>query len=197
MARHVQFELGTDALAFVRDELSNGGPLAKRLLAVPAKGQVFGILPAKTAPADLTDFGSGGVASGDESLELADLIGARLSETQSICVFEHPTSREGDPRMPDVDYFIVGARVYAFLTTSSDHETIIKAARETHWYPSIGLISALMTSETAPRPRSAMTVSFLDDLVVHAQAIVVGAYDAESWLIWYPEGHTRSPEEAS
>ena len=187
----MQYELGREAFEFIRDELSYGGPLAKRLLAVPAKGQVIGILPVKTGLADLTDFGSGGVASGDESLELADLIGARLSEAQSICVFEHPTSRVGDPRMPDIDYFTVGVAVYAFITTPSDHETIVKAARETHWYPSIGVISNLEGGESAPEPGSAMTDSLLDDLVARVTAIVVGAYDAESWLIWYPEGASQ------
>ncbi|MGH2679631.1 MAG: hypothetical protein ACRDG8_03990 [Actinomycetota bacterium] len=88
--------------------------------------------------------------------------------------------------MPEVDYFTVGVAVYAFLTAPSDHDTIVKAARETHWYPSIGVISNLKGVEAAPEPESAMTDTLLDDLVARVHAIVVGAYDAESWLIWYP-----------
>jgi hypothetical protein len=131
----MQHELGSEAFAFIREELSAGGPLV-----------------------------------------------------QGICVFEHPTSRAGDPRMPHVDYFTVGVAVYPFLTTRSDHGTIVKTAREAHWYPSIGVISRLGSDKPFPEPGSAMTGSVLEDLATHADAIVVGAYDAESWLLWYPEG---------
>ena len=93
--------------------------------------------------------------------------------------------------MPDIDYFTVGVAVFAFITTPSDHETIVKAVRETHWYPSIGIISNLEGGESAPQPGCAMTGSLLDDLVARVTAIVVGAYDAESWLIWYPEGASQ------
>jgi hypothetical protein len=60
-------DLGSEALGCMRAELSQGGPLAKRLVAIPPKGKVFSILPPDTSRADLIDFGSGGVAAGDES----------------------------------------------------------------------------------------------------------------------------------
>lgn len=184
----MQHELGSEAFAFIREELSAGGPLGERLLLIPPEGRVIAILPVDTAPPALTDFESGDVARSGEANELAELIRARLAEVQGICVFEHPTSRVGDPRMPNVDYFTVGVAVYPFLTTRSDRGTIVKAAREAHWYPSIGLISSLGSDEPLPEPGSAMTGSFLEDLATHADAIIVGAYDAESWLLWYPEG---------
>lgn len=55
----MQFELGGEAFGFIRDQLSSGGPLANRLLAISEKGQVIGLLPAEAAPADVADFESG------------------------------------------------------------------------------------------------------------------------------------------
>jgi hypothetical protein len=183
----MQHELGSEAFAFIREELSAGGLLSVRLLLIPPEGRVIAILPANTAPPALTDFESGDVATSSEADELAELIRVSLTEVQGICVFEHPTSRLGDPRMPQVDFFTVGVAVHPFLTTRSDHGTIVKAARESHWYPSIGVISRLGSDQPFPEPGSAMTESFLDDLATQVDTIIVGAYDAESWLLWYPE----------
>jgi hypothetical protein len=90
-------------------------------------------------------------------------------------------------RSPDVDSFTVDDHVYPFLSNQSDHESIIKAARETHWYPSIGVISSLKRGEPLLEPGSAQSVSILDDLVTRIDAVLVGAYDTESWLVWYPD----------
>jgi hypothetical protein len=125
---------GSEALGFMRAELSQGGPLAKRLVAIPPKGRVFSILPPDTSRADLIDFGSG-----------------------------------------------------PFHSNQSDHESIIKAARETHWYPSVEVISSLKRGEPLLEPGSAQSVSILDDLVTRIDAVLVGAYDTDSWLVWYPD----------
>jgi hypothetical protein len=96
----VQHELEREAFDFIRDEFMYGGALTKRLVSLRPKGKVVAFLPVDTAPADLIDFGSGGVATGDEAHELADILQARVSlGINRICVFEH-TARVGDPRMP-------------------------------------------------------------------------------------------------
>ena len=194
----MEHELGTEAIEFCRDEFSYGGALAQRLIAIPSKGKIVALLPDEVSPAELIDFQSGGVATGDEAHELADIVRSRLSVgADRTCVFEHPTLRAGDPRMPPLDHFTVGDSVYLFLSYRSDHETIAKAARETHWYSSIGVISTLESGRSFPESGSALTESILDDLATCVGAIVVGAYDAESWLVWLAEhAHDRSREVA-
>jgi hypothetical protein len=91
----------------------------------------------------------------------------------------------------------VSDHVHPFLSDRSDHDTIVKAARASHWYPSIGIISSLENGQPFPEPGSPMPDSLLDDLARRADVIVVGPYDAESWLVWHPErGHEGSREEA-
>jgi hypothetical protein len=195
----MEHELGTEAIEFCRGEFSYGGALAKRLIAIPSNGKILALLPDDASPAELIDFQSGGVATGDEAHELADIVRLRLSVgADRICVFEHPTLRTGDPRMPPLAYFTVGDSVYLFLSHRSDHETVVKAARETHWYPSIGVISTIASGQPFPESGSALIESFLDDLTTRVSVIVVGAYDAESWLVWLADpAHGRSGDVAT
>jgi hypothetical protein len=182
----MQHEISSEAFDFIRDEVAHGGALAKRLVSIPREGKVVAILPVDAAHADLVDFESGGIATGDEAHELADIVRAHISFGAShICVFEH-VSRVGDPWKPPVDYFTVGEHVFLFLSEVSDHDAIADSSRHAHSYPSIGVISSLPIGQPIPQPGSAQPETLLDHIAGHVNAILVGAYDAESWLVWFP-----------
>ena len=178
-------DLGDEAFEYIRSELSHGRGLGKRLVEHPLDGSVMAVLSA-SVPADAAiDFQSGDVATGQEVTKLADLVGSYVSaRTAGVCVFEHPTLRVGDSRFPPLDYFTVGADVYLILTSTSDHESIMAAAKEAHWYPSIGVLATLADPQSVPASGSSQPESVLDDLAARIEGVIVGAYDGESWFVW-------------
>lgn len=178
-------DLGDEALEYIRSELSDGRGLGSRLVQHPLDGSLIAILPA-SVPADAAlDFQSGDVARGQEVTKLADLVWTYVSErTVGVCVFEHATLRAGDPHFPALDYFTVGADVYLILTGSSDLESIAAAAKETHWYPSIGVLSTLSDRQIVPASGSSQPEAVLDELAARVEGVIVGAYDGESWIVW-------------
>ena len=186
-------EIGGEAFGFMQEECSSGGILGQALITLPPGGQVFAILPTETSPTDLIDFGSGVVAAGNEPGELADLIQDHVSgRPDHICVFEDPTARVGDARGPDTNFFTVTDRVYPFVSSQARHEEIVNAARATHWYPSIGVISAVGPGQELPASGSSQSKRLLVSLAERASVILIGAYDGESWLVWYPGSHRAS-----
>lgn len=179
-------ELGGNAAAFIQSQLSYGRSLAKKLAPLPfGEGRTVAILPPSVAPQALTDFQSGDVATGEEVHKLANLIrGYLIGHTNRICVLEHPVLRVGDTREPPADYFTVGEDVYVYVTSQSDHGAIVAAARETHGYPSIGALTGVGDEHPLPNPASAQPEALLDELATHVNAVIVGAYDNESWIVW-------------
>jgi hypothetical protein len=177
-------ELGPDAFDFIRDECSYGGPLAGHVADLRRVGEVIAILPEGTSPADLADLGSGGVAGGDEVDELAEVIRDQVARApERICVFEDPTRRADEPNGPGMLSFSVGDRVYPFISKDSGHQEAVEAARASHWYPSIGVIS-IVEPGTFPASASVQSEHLLVQFADRAEVVIVGAYDMESWIVW-------------
>ncbi len=181
-----RYELGAEAIAFIRSELSQGRELATAIVDAPLeRGQVVTFLPDSLGETQLTDFSSGGVASGEETRKTADLIAAYVSKgAERICVFEHPTANKDDPRSPTVSFFTVGMTVYLFMTQDTPGSQIESAAREAHWYPAIGILASLPPGERPPENRSEQDPRLLSRLAKGTDHMIVGAYDGEGWLLW-------------
>lgn len=187
----MRHELGADAVSFIRSELAQGRDLAALITKLPLEqGSVVTFLPASVGAQELGDFGSGGVAGGDQNENLAQLIGAYLgSDVKRICVFEHPAARRGDP-VRSSDFFTVGDTVLTFVTAVASQSRVERAAREAHWYPGIGILSSLREGEPPIPPQSVQPESCLVDLVANIEHLLIGAYDAEGWLVWSKPGST-------
>jgi hypothetical protein len=180
----VLHELGPEAFAFILEECSYGGPLARSVAVLPRMGEVMAILPERTPPSDLADFGSGDVADGDEVDELAEIIRDLVAGAPDrICVFEDPTRRKDDPKGLGIPVFTVADRVYPFISNDSGHQQVVEAARAAHWYPSIGVISTVEAGQF-PKPASEQPERLLKHLADSAEVVIVGAYDMESWIAW-------------
>jgi hypothetical protein len=185
-----RYELGANAIEFIRSELSQGRDLAASIAELPLEtGTTATYLPESLGTVELGDFGSGGVASGDENRKLAELIEEYLGRgAERICAFEHPAARKGDRRSPGVSFFTVGVTVFLFATGTTPRGQIEVAAREAHWYPAIGILSSLSRGDPPVEHGSEQPASLLVKLVERTDHLLIGAYDGEGWLIWSRPG---------
>ena len=192
-----EFALGADAVRYMREELANGHGLARHLLDLPLdQGSVSTHLPAGVSKADLLDFGSGGVGSGEENLRAAELIKERMSQAADgspICVVEHPVASKGDRflRRRQWPLFSVGDDVYLFAYAEEPIENVRRIVKEAHWYPGIGVASSLPSGSPVLTDGDEADPELLKTLAQRAQLIIVAAYDAEGWLVWHPPSRVR------
>jgi len=182
-----EFELGDEALRYIRSELAHGRGLARHLLGLPLEqGRVVTYLPSTVVAEDLLDFGSGGVAGGEENVRLAELIVGYLRGRKTgipVCVFEHYAHR-GDPWKKDLRYFVVDEEVFLLVHRDTRTEEIAKTAQKAHLYPSIGILSTLPQDQSLPEDRSEQDLRLLQGLSERTDHVMIGAYDAEAWLVW-------------
>ena len=182
------FDLGPETFVYIRSQLGQGRGLGRALLQLPIEsGRAFTYLPEGVSPGELRDFESGGVASGEENRQLAEFVHAYVGAEPNgvrLAVFEHPTASRGDARKPQSPYFTVGDDVYLFVEPGSSVDDIARTAREAHWYPSLGVLGAL---PSLPLPRaqgSEQSPTLIATVADGADHVLVGAYDAEAWIIW-------------
>jgi len=163
-----------------------GRALGEALSELPVeRGKVTTFLPQNVGSEQLIDFDSGGVANGEENQRLAEFISKYLGAQPSrVCVFEHAYARSGDPKLPDVPLFTVGEDIFMFADRETPDEVVLKIAREGHLYPSIGALAVVPPDQPFPLERSEQTQALLRRLAQAAEYTLIGAYDAEAWLIW-------------
>jgi hypothetical protein len=181
-----EFELGDEALRYIRSQLASGRALGRALSELPeARGRVTTFLPQNVGTEQLIDFDSGGVANGEENQRLTEFTSKYLgAQPARICVLEHAYARLGDPKLPDVPLFTVGEDVFMFADQETPVEVVLKIAREGHLYPSIGALATLPVDQALPLEGSEQTPTFLRQLAQAADYTLIGAYDGEAWLIW-------------
>jgi hypothetical protein len=181
-----QYDLGDDAIQFIRSQLALGRGLARSLSELPVeRGRVTTHLPANVSTENLSDFGSGGIASGEETQWLAGFISDFLAAQASrVCVLEHASAERSDSKQPDVPFFTVGEDLFMFAHQTTPRETLLTITQKGHWYPAIGTLSRLPADQPQLPERSEQTPALLRELAEATDYMLIGAYDAEAWLIW-------------
>jgi hypothetical protein len=184
-----EFPLGREAVEYIHSELRNGRGLARNLAHLPLDGgRVVTYLQESTPATALLDFGSGGVAIGEENAKIAQLIKTRLmevSEGTPVTVVE-TLANKGDRflRRKEWPRFVVMDEVYAYHYANASVEEIRMIVREAHWYPAIGVASSLPPDHALITDGEDADPGLLRVLAERTDFMFIGAYDAEAWLVW-------------
>jgi len=185
-----RFELGKEAVEFIRSELGKGKELARCVSDLPLEeGRVVAVLPNDVSTDALVHFDSGGVASGQENGWLADFIHEYLvsrGAKRRICAFEHAYARRTDPwlRKRDLPAFFVGDNVYLLLEREASRNRSLDVLTEAHLYPGIGVLSSVGDQHLGIRAEATVQDATMQALARSADHILISAYDAEAWLVW-------------
>ena len=85
-------------------------------------------------------------------------------------------------------YFTVGDEVYLFAEGGSSFDQVLGILTEGHLYPAIGTLASLPDGYRPIDEGAAVDQDVLRRLAEGTRYLIVGAYDAEGWLIWsrYP-----------
>jgi hypothetical protein len=181
-----EYELKQEAISYIRTQLASGRAFAHALLKLPLEtGRVTAYLPPDISEEALYDFGSGGIACGQENLWLAEFISKTLSvQPSGICVFEHPVAEQGDSRMPDSPFFAVGRDIFMVAQRDTPSDVVLRIVRDAHWYPAVGALATLPVDQAVPEDESTQSPDLVRQLAEAADHVMIGAYDGEAWLIW-------------
>jgi hypothetical protein len=184
-------DVSADAGPFIQEQLALGeGPIGGLLSSRYREGTVTAVVTAETGRERALDFNSGGLGNPLELELLSQVVARHLSqfldaEPSGLVVFEESIGRVGDPfiERSESPWFSCGPFIYWFASATEPHSPedcrrLLGAASD---YPLIGVLGV---QSGGVRARAAVSPEELTRLVESAREIVVGAYDAEGYLLW-------------
>jgi hypothetical protein len=161
--------------------------LSTALLSLPLEaGHTFAYLPAGIEPARANDLEEWHIATPESTARLVDFVSAYLRAREGrVGIFIDPNAAPTDPGLLDVaDHFVTYRReVYFFVTGRDDEERIHDTLLSTLLYPAIGILTA-PTPPLALADRQETAPEGLAALARGTAHVLVGAYDAETYIIW-------------
>jgi hypothetical protein len=187
-----KFELGEEAVRYMRQNLAHGNALSRRLLSLPLDaGDVFAYLPGNTNPEITRRLECGGVASGEVAAEiereLISFIANYLAGPgRPYAVFEDLSAKPSDACLSSSDalFFTHGLEVDYFLPAGQrTPDEIITAVRAVSSWVFNGFLSAL-PSVPDIRNRQEVGNEVIEVLAQNTKHILLGAYDREGYVIW-------------
>jgi hypothetical protein len=187
MLREIQ--LGNNADDYVHQYLDNGGALAARLSALPfAKGQMTTWVPVSTDLAHALRFRAAHTVPHTAAVQAAaDYIATYLAQGPLRCaIFEDLLAKPSDLQLPGglLPWFHVTDEVYYYLLANEANVgEVLNAIRMTYTFRFLCALTAWPPNVSLPADHSE-TSQFLDFLAGATESIVVGAYDAEGFLVW-------------
>lgn len=193
--------LGPEGLAYVRRRLEMGKTLARSVAAAnPQLGGIFTLLPSGAKIADLADFDSGGKLPGIEDRSrairpipntdaaLAALIQEYLSgERGRVCVFENFNAEPDDPYLARMRGLLFhDNEVYHFITAARAAQaggvaSIIAEAKSIPQF--VGILTSQPDGMAMDSEHNTVGADLLQQLAIRTRAVIVGAYDGESYVI--------------
>lgn len=207
-----EYELGLEAIKFIKECLGGGNTLAQTFLRIFdfEKGRVITALPLGIDPEEAKDFEDGifpeppksewrsfvksdgskwvMVPKPNTDFWLVSIIRMFLvKEDKRLCILENALARPNDPwiSLKKHQIFTFKGEVYHFLLGMDvEGKRIEQTIRNASSYLFIGLLTSV--PQETPFPRKGHEVSF-EELKVFAkrtEKIIVGAYDGEGYLIW-------------
>jgi hypothetical protein len=181
------------ALDWLRYSLGQGeviSPAALKFIE-ERKGHAYTLAPETVDPARLATPSDGGVTkTGDARAALAKVIATLAGRGAACMVVEDELRRRKDPK-PSLDGLLLTAFVgelalhWADLADGTDR-AILTVDRGSHGYP----LNAFVTSASASELGLVNGVNLDSDIaggvIESLVAVVVAAYDAETYIIWEP-----------
>lgn len=201
--------LGTEAIEYIQERLSNGRSLARSLLntLALASGSVLTCISPDVSDVDANTFLEGKVlrqpslderkpAKGGymEPIPNADdWLSRRIHEfltggPRRVCIMENQLSGRNDPWLATARSHVLKSEddVFHFLSSSTNSlDEISDALNEcgSVFPPIIAALTTLDDSDFSP-DEGAINQPQIAAFAKNASAIIVGAYDGESYLIW-------------
>ncbi|MDP9280993.1 MAG: hypothetical protein M3P38_02715 [Chloroflexota bacterium] len=193
----VRVGLGNRGTTWVRRTLENGGGLASAILRKtrPESGAVYGFYPENRSAIDLTEFDESvfsvlaprdadavGTAAADAAIELARSTGGNVFITETYIRrdgFEPGmTWGEGTIRIEPQRVLFHGSQVLVWRTLEE------ASTDEVGWLiGDVGVMAKIAGGARYP-PLSELTVPDLEMVAEGVRAVLVGAYDGVSLLVW-------------
>jgi hypothetical protein len=186
------FELGQDAVVYLREFLGEGNSLSARLLDLPLeRGLVRTYLPQSLNPGDLKNFTLGGLARRkDTAPKLLETISRYLAAAPKsrLAVFEDALARNSDPFLRSARQRFVsyeGEIYYVVSANRADKSTIIETTRRARSFRFVCVLTesdeidptSLFQGQRIPR-------TVLDELGRKTHMIIVSAFDGEADIYW-------------
>ncbi|MDY7077420.1 MAG: hypothetical protein SXV54_10905 [Chloroflexota bacterium] len=180
------------AIAYIRDQLSDGATFGKRLLSLSLEeGSVISYIPEELNPEGLSGFEgsitlSTGLSMKGSNSRVVTFVSDFLSvHSKRYAIFE-TFANVGDnfrstERLP---YFTFNSEVYYFVSQENEAEKILKVLKCARHYPLICGLTFLPQSQPFVKPSQALPIEIMEKLVTRTKHILVGAYDMEGYLIW-------------
>lgn len=209
---HVKEERArSSAVEYIRRQLGEGKSLAKSLLATLdfEEGEIIALSPTPLSPPEIVQFDRGhapqvhakperikigdahylAVPKASANEQLVDAIYGLLQTPESICFLENYLAEAHDPWLQRAKSRIItnGNEVYhALLNGEGDKAKIEAAVREWDHPPtSIGGLGSMRKEAWAHIGlMDAITAQELSAFAGTVQAVFVGAYDGEGYVVW-------------
>lgn len=185
-----QYELGSQAIDYIKSQLSVGHTLGRSLLDLPLdSGRVAAFLPTGTEPESLYAFQWGGVATATDGVweNMASFVSTYLrGGVGRYAVFEGFRPADRMLTASGRQYFSFGPdEIYYFASSAgADSPKVEVAADAGRSYPYIGVLTSIPEDSPDIRSGSDICEELLKELAARAQHLLIGAYDDEAPLVW-------------
>lgn len=199
----VRHEFGEEGPAYLRAYFASNTRFGRRLGTLLSerdleRGTTWSLVPEDAPPARRKAFGQGGLypKPGYERPRVTSRpdiqawLGAWLDDpaatTRYVLCSEDAMRQRTDPAQgtSDTPCFFCGDDVYWYSEKPEDVVRIPWPSAK--WHPAVGMVTALPSGLSGLEHRRVITPPDLEAMAVGAVAVVVGAWDAEGWLIWEP-----------
>jgi hypothetical protein len=195
------------AVEWVRESLGDGDAAVSAAVLAACRletGRVRAIVASDTPEEHLSQFHRGGVfhaASGpDDDLLLAQLLDRLAGRGGSCVVIEDDLRRRHDPAvsLPGVPpSAFIGERVVHWTDIQPADKAIATIYAGASGYPRNAFVVAKSCAELGLADRQELDDTFADSVAKSLLAVLVAAYDAESFLLWEPGGMSDAAAGAS
>jgi hypothetical protein len=183
----------TIALDWLRHSLGQGeviSPAALKLIA-GHEGHSYTLAPEAVDPARLATPDSGGVTGTRSAREGLAKVLEGLAERGAACVVvENDLSLKRDPK-PDLDGLLltgfVGEKVihWANLASGTD-DAVVAVHRGASGYPTNAFVTSASAEALGVVAGADLDSDIAGRVVGSLMAVIVAAYDAETYIIWEP-----------
>jgi hypothetical protein len=152
-------------------------------------GTAWALVPANSAFAAEEDFDEGIFSPDEEELlpdQLAEWVVNKLradSDGFPIVAFEYWTDIEDDAGVGRT--FRIGQSLFDYADRDASLATVAHLLGSSLWFPTVGLIGNL-PRDLVGIDRCETDISTLEHLVTTLDAVLVGAWDAEGYVVWEP-----------
>ncbi len=187
-------QLGPDAITYIKEQLYQGRALSHNVLSFLDFNQssIVTYLPPTINREAREIYHEGGKTSRKSVDEhVVALVLAHLSKRgKPYAIFEEPNARVDEPLVSSFKepFFVYKTDIYYFSPCRGrEIEEAGHLVRMTNSYPAIGILTFLPEDVPDIEDRQVVNQGILEQLTQATVALLIGAYDNESWIIWNKE----------